>query len=40
MEELPEALPTELVLGEEGINILLAGVGPELPAIAEGVEMG
>ena len=40
MAEPPEAPPAELVLGEEGVDILLAEVGSELPAIAEGVEMG
>ena len=40
MAELPEAPPAELVPGEEGVDILLAEVGPELPAIVEGVKMG
>ena len=40
MAEPPEALPAKLAPDEEGVDILLAEVGPELPAIAEGVEMG
>ena len=40
MAEPPEALPAELAPDEEGVDISLAEVGPELPAIAEGVEMG
>ena len=40
MVEPSEVPPAELVPGEEGVDILLAEVGPELPAIAEGVEMG
>ena len=40
MAEPPEALPAELVPDKEGVDILLAGVGPELPAITERVEMG
>ena len=38
--EPPEVSPAELAPGEEGVDILLVGVGPELPAIEEGVEMG
>ena len=40
MAEPPEAPPVELAPGEEGIDISLAEVGPELPAIVEGAEMG
>ena len=43
MTEPPEVLPAEpasLLYGEEGVDILLVGVGPELPAIPDGVEMG
>ena len=40
MKEPPEAPPVELAPGEEAVDILLAEVGTELLAIAEGAEMG
>ena len=40
MVESPEAPPAKLAPDEEGVDILLAALGPELPAIVEGAEMG